>query len=222
MASVIMLLLTVGLLLVAFGPLAVFERAMGRPQKRGTLAQRIAAGLRFRLQLARLTGDYGLLFFRRGKSSWWYVAALTNYLTPTATAINGGTLLDKAIADLSGWDTQLNRINEPWWDSNVDIQTDGPQQLGDASFTFFDDDGTGSDANSVARQAVDTLMVEGLAGFIVNAPKKKGTVVAADKVNVWPVKLGARNTDYSLDVRSARYICQFAVTGTPAKLVAVT
>jgi hypothetical protein len=83
--------------------------------------------------------------------------------------------------------------------------------------TFFDDDGTGSDTNSVARQAVDAAMVEQVDGFMVNLPQKKGAAAAADAAIVFPAKLGARNVDYSLDARSARYICQFAVTGTPVK-----
>ena len=212
----LMILLLLGGLFAAVAPWLVATGGLDGPRFPVRLS------LRDRLRLAVASRDVGSLFFRRGKSTWWFVTTLAVYTTPTATAVNAGTKLDKAIADLSGFETQLNRISEAWWDSNTDLQTPGPQQLGDASMTFFDDDGVGSDADSVARQAVDTAMVEGVTGFLVNAPKKKGTVAAADKVNVFPVTLGARNTDYTLEQRSARYVCQFAITGTPAKLVAVT
>lgn len=213
MMRALMLLLTVVALLAAFAPVVVWsERPRGKAQRLPLLTR-----LRIRFQLAMLTSQVGSRFFRRGKSSWYWVTTLTSTTAPTATQINAGVPLDKAIADMSGFDTQLNRISEPWWDTNVDIQTDGPQQLGDASMTFFDDDGTGADADSTARQAVSTAMVEQATGFLVLLPQKKGAAVAANAAVVWPAKIGARNVDLTLDVRSARYIVQFAITGTPVK-----
>lgn len=209
----LVIILTLLALLAAFAPVLLWsERPPGRPQRRPL---RLAAWLRMRAVL--LTDELGSRFFRRGKSSWYWVTTLTSETAPTATQINAGVKLDKAIADLSGFDTQLNRISEPWWDSNVDIQTDGPQQLGDAQMVFFDDDGTGSDADSVARQAVKAAMVEQATGFLVNLPLKKGAAAAADDAIVFPAKIGAVNTDFTLDVRSARYTAQFAITGTPTK-----
>lgn len=197
---VLMLVLTLVLLGLAFAPWALW-------------APRIEAlSWRARVNLAlSYPRTCGAIFFRRGKSGIYFVTTLTSTTAPTVTQIVAGVKLDKALADITGFDTQLNRIATAVWDSNQDIQSDGPQQLGDASMVMIDDDGVGSDAASVARQAVKAAMVEQATGFIVICPTIK-TPVATSKVLVFPVKIGAVNVGLTLDAQTARYTVQYAIT----------
>lgn len=158
----------------------------------------------------------GAVFFRRGKSGIFWCTTLSSTTAPTVVQIVAGVRMDKAIVDISGFETQLNRIATPIWDTNQDIQSDGPQQLGDAQMVLLDDDGVGSDTASVARQAVKAAMVEQATGFMVVCPTVK-TPIVSSKVIVFPAKIGAVNTGLTLDVQTARYTAQFAITDTIVK-----
>lgn len=197
----LLLLLTLTLLVLAVAPYAAFLQ-------RGP--KLFSWRARFRLAMAYPSAA-GNLFFRRGKSGIFWVTTLTSTTAPTVAQIVAGVRLDKAVADISGFETQLNRIAQPTWDTNQDIQVDGPQQLGDAQLVLLDDDGAGADAASVARQAASAAMVEQASGFIVIVTQVK-TPVATSKCLVFPAKIGARNAGLTLDAVSARYTVQFAIT----------
>lgn len=184
------------------------------------LPRHLAAQLRFRWALFRVTGDLGALYFRRGKSNAWFLPTVAGAAGPTLAEITAGTELGAAIAGMQGWETSLNRIQQAVLKYATDYQVDGPQQFGDAQMTFLDDDGVGSDTDSTARQAVSTVMVEQGTGFVCLSPKVLAPI-AATKVHLFPVKIGARNDTFSLDNEPARYVCDFAITGAARKNVAV-
>lgn len=178
------------------------------------------ADYRLRWVMLRATGDVGELFFRRGKSNAWFLSALAGGAGPTLAEITAGVELSAAIAGMQGWETTLNRIQQPVLKYAQDYQVDGPQQFGDAQMTFLDDDGTGSGADITARAAVSTAMVEQATGWVVLSPRKL-TPIAGTKVHVFPSKIGARNDAFSLDAELARYVIDWAITGAARKDVAV-
>lgn len=162
------------------------------------------------------------LFFRRGQSNMTFLTALASTsLIPTAAEITAGVDLSKAILGVTGFNTTLNRVNTPVLDYAQEIQVAGPQTFGDASLTLADDDGTTS-ADSTARVAARTALAEGTNGYIVIAASRRGKPVAATKVDVWPVLVGALNREITLDAQIARSTAQLAITGAAAKDVAVT
>lgn len=181
----------------------------------------VRAGLRFRLALFRATGDLGSLYFRRGKSNAFFLLTIAGAAGPTLAEITAGTELSAAVGGMSGWETSLNRVNQPVLKYVQDYQVPGPQQYGDAQMTFIDDDGLGSDTDSTARQAVSTAMVVNTTGFIVLSPKKL-VPIAGTKVHVFPVLVGARNDAFTLDAELAKYVVDFAISGAARKDVAVT
>lgn len=155
------------------------------------------------------------IFFRRGKSNATFILTMAG-AAPTVAELAAGTDLSKAITAISGFDTTLNRVNTPIMDYSQEAQTEGPQQFSDASMTLIEDDGTAAQ-DSTARTAAYAAMAEGTSGYMILAPRKRGTPAAADKVEIWPVKVGARNRDWSLEGQPARYTVQFAITGSPVK-----
>ncbi len=171
---------------------------------------------RQRLRIAMETADAGLVFFRRGKASAWFVASLASETAPSAATVNAGTHLSAAVADIAGFATELNRVEVPVLKYAVAPQVDGPQTLGDATLTLIEDDGTGSDQDSLDRNAAFVALAEQVTGYIVLFPTTQVPASGA-KCEVWPIRVGARNRSWSLDVEGARYTAQLAITGNPTK-----
>lgn len=171
---------------------------------------------RQRLRIALQTADAGIVFFRRGRSSAWFVSALASESSPSAATINAGTHLSAAVADITGFATELNRVEVPVLKYATAPQVDGPQTLGDATLVLIEDDGTGSDSDSTDRVNAFTALAEAVTGFIVLFPTTQ-TPVSGAKCEVWPIRVGARNRSWALDVEGARYSCQLAITKVPTK-----
>lgn len=164
-----------------------------------------------------LAPDAGLMFFRRGKSSARVVLVCANPAAPTAAELAAGTDLSAAVAAIGGFETALNRINQPVMKYAEELQIDGPQTFADASMTLLEDDGTGADADSTARQDAYLALDEQSTGWMALAPKKGGTLIAGDDVEMWPFRVGARNRGWGLETEASRYVVQFAITGKPEK-----
>lgn len=213
MRAIAMLILTLVGLALAAGPFLISARSAARP----VAGIRLRIPWRLRLRLALAGGDLGLMFFRRGKSSARLVLTIANKAAPTAAELTAGTDLSKAVAAIAGFETTLNRINQPVMAYSEELQIDGPQTFADASMTLLEDDDTGVDGDSVARVAAYTALDEGTSGYIVLAPKKAGALVATDDCEVWPIRVGARNRGWGLETEAARYVVQFAITGPPEK-----
>lgn len=223
-----MLLLTAALLAVAFAPPLLVPALPGYRADvwRGRLAAArnlprwVGWQFRWRVGLWKLTGDVGALFFRRGKSTIIFAPTVASGTgAPTVAECTAGVVMDAAIAGMSGWATNLNRINQEVWKYVTDYQIEGPQQLGEAQMILLADDG-GSSADETERAAVKTAMVEGATGFMLFSPSTR-TIAAGVKVHNFPVKIGAVNDDLSMTTQAARYTVDFAVVGAPKKNVAV-
>lgn len=190
-----------------------------------------APGIRFkiplRLRWAMIRSgnvELGLMFFRRGKSSAILCPTVAGFddAEITVAELTAGVNLSKAVTAIAGFETTLNRINTPVMAYAEELQSDGPQTFADASMTLVEDDGTGTDGDSVARKAAYIALDEQATGIMALAPKKAGALIAGDDVELWPVRVGARNRGWGLETETARYVAQFAVTGSPQKDALVT
>lgn len=152
-------------------------------------------------------------FFRRGKSSAWFVPTISSTSAPTATEINAGTDLSKAVTAIENFDTSTARISQAVLAYVQNLQIDGEQTFGDASMTILEDDGTAG-GDSVAFAAADTALAELATGYVVLA---SNGVVATKKVEVWPIKVLTKNRQWTTDNEMAKKVVQFAVTGIPVK-----
>jgi hypothetical protein len=162
------------------------------------------------------------VFFWRGTGGSWFLPTIASASAgPTTTEVTSGTPLTACITGVSGFSTKLNRVGFPVLSTSVEEQTDGPQTPEDCGLTLIEDNGTGSDATALARRAAVTALVDGAAGYIVMS-RTKQTLVAADKVYVYPVKVGAANPGWSLDANVSTIQVDFALTGSVRKAVAVS
>lgn len=160
------------------------------------------------------------MFFRRGTSGVRFVPTIAVLGSPTAAELTAGTDLGPALASIEGFETSLNRINQPLLKYRVEVQIDGPQQFGDAKLTLIEDDGTGASGDDLARKTIYTVLGEQVTGFIVINPTAN-VFTAAAKVEVWPVRIGSKNRSFSLDAEPARYVCELAITGAQDKAAVV-
>lgn len=216
------MLLAILILTTVLGLLAAFGLLDGKPRVDAgdRVSVRFKIPLSVRWQLIR-TGhpEAGLMFFRRGKSSAIICPLVAGFDDGEVTLaeIAAGVNLSKAVAAIAGFETTLNRINQPVMAYVEELQIDGPQTFADASMTLLEDDGVGSDGDSVARVAAYAALDEQSSGVMVLAPKKAGALIATNDVELWPIRVGARNRGWGLETEAARYVVQFAVTGAPQK-----
>lgn len=157
-----------------------------------------------------------MMFFRRGKSGCILCPTVADLSGPTVAEIAAGTPIGRAVNTISGFETSLNRINTAVMAHAQELQTPGPQPFVDASMVVIEDDGTGTDDDSVERQDAYDALVDGTTGVLVFIPQST-TAVAGTVVETWPIEVGARNRSWSLDAETARYGVQYAITGTPVK-----
>lgn len=150
------------------------------------------------------------LFMRRGKSATYFVPTIANTAAPTVAEITAGVDLSAAVAALNGFETSQNRINQVVQKYRSEQQIAGPEQFPDVSIVLVEDDGTGSDADSVARQAAQAAVVEDATGYVVLL-RSSSTPIAAGKCDVYTVSTGAVNPSYSLDAEPARYTANYFV-----------
>lgn len=161
------------------------------------------------------------LFFLRGQSAArWLPTVASASAGPTLAEWTAGTDLTPAITALAGWETSLNRINTAVMNAKEELQTNGPQTLGDASITLLDDDGQAA-SGSTQRVAAKTALAEGTNGYF-GVCTFKAAPTTADKIYLFPALVGAVNPDLSLDAQLSRLIVQMAITGAPRKNVAIS
>lgn len=161
-----------------------------------------------------------MMFFRRGKSGCIVCPTVADLAAPTVAELAAGTPIGRAVNTISGFETSLNRINTAVMAHAQELQTDGPQTFADASMVLIEDDGTGSDDDSVERQDAYDALIDGTTAVLVFIPKATSATTGTE-VETWPVKVGARNRSWSLDAETARYTAQFAITGAPEKAAVV-
>lgn len=158
-------------------------------------------------------------FWRRGKSKAFFVPTIADVSAPTVAEIAAGTELSPAVTAIDNFETSTSRISQGVLASKVDVQIDGNQTLGDAAMTLLEGDGV-SGGDETAYAAIFTALAEDATGYIVLAPVG---AAATKKVEVWPVKVGAKNRVWAIDTNEmAKYRVAFAVTAAPTKAATVS
>jgi hypothetical protein len=156
------------------------------------------------------------IFFRRGKSAAIFALTVASPAAPTVAEITAGTDLSKAIAQLAGFETNPNIINQAVMAYDTEIQISGPRQSPGPSMTLIEGDGvSGGDETSYA--AALTALAEGTSGYLILSPRKASPLTATTKCEVWPVTVGAVNRDWSLDAQAARYTVNLVMSSQPTK-----
>lgn len=157
-----------------------------------------------------------MMFFRRGKSAAIYCPTIADPAAPTSAEITAGVDISRAVNSITGFETSPNRINTAVMAHAQELQSNGPTTPQDASMVLIEDDGSGSDDDSTARQDAYDTLEDDVTGYIVFVPK--GTSApATTSVEVWPISVAARNRSWSLDTETARYNVAFSISGVAVK-----
>lgn len=144
-------------------------------------------------------------FFRRGTSKVFFLPAVVDVEAPTRAEITAGTDLSPFATGLSGWQFSNSRIDTPILSSAFTPQIDGPDEVGDSSLTFLDDD---------TVTTVRTALPRGTSGYICLMPYGD---VATKRCEIWPIKSTGANDEWSMGSDPARYVIDFAVTNPPTQ-----
>ncbi len=147
-------------------------------------------------------------FFRRGTSKAYFLPAVAGS-SPTRPEITAGTDLSPFVTALSGWQFSNTRIDTPLLSSAFTAQIDGPNEVGDSSLTFLDDDTT---------TTVRTTLARGTSGYVVLFPYGD---VATKRCEVWPIKSSGVNDEWSMGADPARYVIDFAITNPPLQTATI-
>ena len=121
------------------------------------------------------------LFMVQGVSRLYWLPAVASPTTgPTIAEITAGIDLSAAITALEGFAPQSSKIEVPLLKYKSNAQIEGPQTFQDATVTLAEDDGKGTSADELARQAAEQVLVEGASGFVYH--QRKTSVPAAGSV----------------------------------------
>lgn len=148
-------------------------------------------------------------YFDVGTTKVYFCPAIANINTPTRAELNAGTDLSRELADISGWSVSSTQIATPDFATRFTAQIAGRIEAEDSSLTFY------ASQNSVD---VRSLLPRDTNGYIVWLD---GGDVAANKADVYPIKVRAVSKMRSASNDAARIEIQFSVTGSPAENVTV-
>lgn len=155
----------------------------------------------------------------RGNAKLMWVPTIASVAAPTATEVNAGTDLSKAVTTINNLTFSNSRVTEPVLSDTFSPQIDGEQTAGDVSLVLHADNGVVS-SDSTALAAAFTALADGAVGYLVAVPF--GSVASATKVDVFPAKVLGRNRGYTTANEMAKYEVNVAVTAVPVKNVALT
>lgn len=152
-------------------------------------------------------------YFRRGKSRFFFVPTIASGTkAPTAAEVTAGTETTAQVNDVAGFSFQSSRIQTPDMATPFSSNIPGPDTVDDSSLTFYLDSTTNT---------LRTTLAKGVVGYIMIADFKVGAIVAADKVDVWPIEVAGVPKQYSMGDDPALWIANFSMTSAPALDIAV-
>jgi hypothetical protein len=162
------------------------------------------------------------MFFWRGSGDLLYVPTIANTAAPTAAEIAAGTSLAMGVTAVRGFQSNINRVGVPVLGYDTDVQINGPSTFVDSGLDLIEDNGTGSNADDVARRTAITTLAKGTVGYIVFCrTKKKAAMIAAVKVDVYAGYVAASNPVWSMDSTVTRRQVEYILTADPKQDIAI-
>lgn len=154
-------------------------------------------------------------FFRKGITRFYWVPIIANPAAPTVAEVGAGIRMDGEMASISGFRFSNSPIGTPDFESTFQSQIPGEDSADNSSITIYE------------RKTATPLRVtlaKDTDGFVVIFPTgiAGSTPAAADKAEVWPVRVGGNNREYSSGADPARIIVDFSVTDKPTQSATVS
>ncbi|WP_424216995.1 hypothetical protein ACN20G_33415 (plasmid) [Streptomyces sp. BI20] len=129
---------------------------------------------------------------------------------PTRAELTAGTDLSAAIAAIDGWSISNQAIETPDLSSTFETKIPGTDSADDSSLTFYEDE---------TADEVEQLLSKGAVGWV--AILRKGDVPGSRSMDVFPVRVGSRSPQYSVDNEAAKHVVSFSITEAPVQDAAV-
>lgn len=149
-------------------------------------------------------------YFDVGVTKIYYLPAVAaGSLTPTRAEMNAGKDLSPEIAEVDGWSVSSEQIETPDFATRFVSQIPGRISADESSLTFY------SDLEGVDARA---LLPRDQAGFIMWLD---GGDTAANKADVYPVKVTSISKMRSSEKNAAMLKISFAITADPGEDVTV-
>ena len=143
-----------------------------------------------------------------GTTRYYWVATISNYLSPSRAELNAGSDLTAEISAVSGFATNSDQQDTPDLGTRFVGKIPGRITADDSSITMY------ASANSSDAR---TLMPRDTSGFIVIFPEGD---ITGQKMDVFPVKV--TGVPKSRDVENpAGMTFQYAITKVPAENVTI-
>lgn len=136
------------------------------------------------------------------------IAATT--LIPTRAELTGATKLTPQLAAIDGFQLENQEIETPDMEHTFDSKIPGSDSVGDSSMTFYEDEDSSDLEEDLAK---------GTTGFVVFL--RKGDVPASNSMDVFPVRVASKSSEYTVDNESAKWMVRFSITSQPVLGAAV-
>ena len=143
-------------------------------------------------------------FYRRGVSKMRWATAVAG-TSPTRAEITASIDLSVSISGINGFQFTNAPIATPDLSDNFDSQITGPDQVGDSSLDFYDDD---------SSTTIRTALAKGSTGFVLMFPYGD---VPTKRCERWPATSTGVNDGWTLDATAAGFNAQFAITSRPTQ-----
>ena len=149
----------------------------------------------------------------RGRTRWFFVAALASPSSPSAAAVAAGTALHVALRSLTGFTSEVEDLDNSDYSSTWGKTLPGGETAAASSMTFAAGDTT-TDPEEVIRAALG----EGLNGYIVRS-RYGAPVATSGRGDVYPVRIKANNQDTIAENAVQTFTVGFSIYDPPSKSV---
>ena len=148
-------------------------------------------------------------YIAAGQTRIYWVVTIPTITAPTRGQIDAGIDLTGQVATVVGWHVRRRVRSGQAYGDDFEVQLHGSQFVDDSRLIFYGDR-TGGD--------ISATLPEGTTGHVLML---YGGDVAANPMDVWPVRVAAIGRGIELGDDPARVDVQFTIRATPALGVAV-
>ncbi len=143
-------------------------------------------------------------FIRRGTAKFFFATTVAALNAVTRANITAAEDITAWVADVNGWLLENNPAATPDMSSDFESSIPGTNSIGSSSLTMYED----TDVDDM-----ETTFPKGTEGYVII--KKKGDKPASDSMDVFPVLVASKGSEYDAGNNPARAVVTFTVTSEP-------
>lgn len=148
-------------------------------------------------------------YFHRGTTKVYAVTTIANTAAPTRAELNAGTDLSNEIQAMSGWAVSGNEVETPDLGTTFNSKLPGSTSVEESSITMYADN-NGADVRTLLPRGTSTHIVVLFGGDI-----------AANKMDVFKVRVRGLSKPVGLEDEAALIEVQFSITKEPNENLAI-